>query len=197
MVGLHGSNSIPHNYPKGADVTVETAIEEDERRARRDAYRAGGGSKRRPLKSFYTDAEKREMREAHAELLREAQEAACGDGLAAYVESVQLNPHLTPLTAALAALQTPGRIVDTAQGWSRQGYRVRKGEAAAGRLTGRGFWPRAYFSAEQANAGDLAGVEVPEPPASTLAALGEALRARLAEGAKPKEALAELAETVR
>lgn len=192
---MRGSNAALRE-PNAA---AEAAIEEDERRAARDSWRAAGGSSRRPLKSFRTDAEKREMREAHAELLREAIDAACADadGLGRFVEACLLNPHLTALNAALAAYQTPGRIVDTAQGWSRQGYRIRKGETAAGRLTGRGFWPRAYFTAEQANAGDLAGCEVPEPPESTLAALSAALRANLDKGTKAKEALAELAEAVR
>lgn len=178
--------------------TIHAAIEADERRAARDAYRAAGGSKRRPLKSFRTDAEKRHEREAHAARLRLAcDELTTPDGFAAWLEAMALNPDLTPLNAALVALQSPGEIVGTAAAWKRQGYRVRKGERAAGRITGRGFWPLAYFTAEQAGATDLLDYAPPLPDESTVSAGLNRLAQRLADGDKPTDAVRAIADDVR
>jgi hypothetical protein len=174
--------------------TVEQIIEADERRHARDSYRAAGGSQRRPLKSFRTQREKREARLEHAELIRLAvAELREPDGFARWVEALELNPHLTPLNAALVALQTPGLIVSTSSQWARQGYKVGKGETAAGRITGKGFWPLAYFTADQASAGDLDGFEVELPDDERLEALRAELVSRLDRGEKGAEAVAEVA----
>jgi len=177
-----------------AAATVEALIEADERRAARDSYRAAGGSKRRALKSFRTQGEKREARLEHAALIREAIDELRGpDGFARWIETLELNPQLTPLNAALVAMQSPGRIISTCAQWRRQGYRVRKGEAAAGRITGKGFWPLAYFTAEQASAGDLDGFEVELPGDEKLELLRAELVGRLDRGQKGAEAVAEVA----
>lgn len=161
--------------------------EAQERREARDSYRATGGSKRRPLKSFLTEREKQEAREAHAARIAAAvAELEAAAGFEAWAEAMVLNPHLTPMNAALVALQTPGEIVGTAASWRRQGYRVRKGERAAGRITGRGFWPLAYFTAEQASAGDLLDFE---PPLPEVTGAREELVARLKAGEKSRAAL--------
>jgi len=161
--------------------------EAQERREARDSYRAAGGSKRRPLRSFLTDQEKREAREAHAARIAAAvAELESEAGFEAWAETMALNPQLTPMNAALVALQTPGEIIGTAAAWRRQGYRVRTGERAAGRITGRGFWPLAYFTAEQASATDLLDFE-PERP--QIAGAREELVARLGAGEKSKAAL--------
>lgn len=177
-----------------AETKIGRLIEADERRAARDSYRAAGGSKRRPLKSFTTKAERREARLAHAALIRDAVDALREpDGFARWIEALDLSPHLTPLNAALVALQTPGAIVSTCAQWKRQGYKVRKGETAAGRITGKGFWPLAYFTADQASAGDLNGFEVELPGDDVLDRLRAELVARLDRGDKGAEAVAEVA----
>jgi hypothetical protein len=176
------------------EAKVEQLLEADERRAARDSYRAAGGSKRRPLKSFRTQREKRELREEHAALIREAVDALREPAeFERWIEALELNPHLTPLNAALVAMQTPGEIVSTCAQWRRQGYRVRKGETAAGRITGKGFWPLTYFTAEQANAGDLDGFEVELPDDGLLTLLRAELVARLDRGDKGAVAVAEVA----
>lgn len=177
---------------------VAVAIEADERRARRDTYREAGGSKRRPLHSFMTEREKREARDAHAARLRLAVEQLDSEaGFSAWIEAMHLNPHLTPMNAALVALQSPGEILDTAAGWRKQGYRIRKGERSAGRITGRGFWPLAYFTAEQANAGDLALFEPDLPKPSKLSSWRSDLSRRLARGERARLALTAVAECAR
>jgi hypothetical protein len=178
-----------------ADAKIEQAIEADERRAARDSYRAAGGSKRRPLKSFMTQAEKKAAREEHAALIRTAvDELRDPVGFERWIETLELNPHLTPMNAALVAMQTPGQIVSTCAQWKRQGYRVRKGEQTAGRITGKGFWPFAYFTAEQASAGDLDGFEVELPDPRLLAVLQAELVAQLDGGTKARDALVGIAE---
>lgn len=169
----------------------------DERRAARDSFRATGGSKRRPLKSFLTAAEKKERREAHASRIH----AAVGElvelgGFRAWAESLDLNPQLSPLNAALVALQTPGEIVASATGWHQLGYRVRKGERAAGFITAPGFWPLAYFTAPQANAGNLQGIIPVVPDDDALDGLRVRLVAALERGEKRGEALAAIAEGI-
>lgn len=170
-----------------ASQRVTQLLEAHERRGARDSYQRTGGSKRRPLKSFRTDAEKQEAREAHAARIAAAvAELEAEAGFEAWVEAMALNPHLTPLNAALVALQSPGEIVGTAASWRRDGYRVRKGERAAGRITGRGFWPLAYFTAEQASATDLLDFE---PALPQIAGAREELVARLGSGERSKVTL--------
>lgn len=174
---------------------ITLAIESDERRARRDSYRNAGGSKRRPLKSFMTAKEKREARDAHAALLKLAvDELREPTGFERWLETLELNPSLTPMNAALVALQTPGEIVGTLAQWRRQGYNVRKGEHAAGRITARGFWPLAYFTAEQVNAGDLIGFEPELPDAAEADGLRCELIGRLDAGERSRLALEAVAE---
>lgn len=176
------------------DEKVERLLEADERRAARDSYRAAGGSKRRALKSFRTQREKREARLEHVALIRAAiDELRAPDGFARWIETLELNPQLTPLNAALVAMQSPGQIVSTCAQWRRQGYRVRKGAVAAGRITGKGFWPLAYFTADQASAGDLDGFEVELPDDEKLELLRAELVGRLDRGQKGAEAVAEVA----
>lgn len=173
------------------------AIQADERRARRDAYREAGGSKRRPLKSFTTADERRELRLAHAARIRAAvEELREPAGFAAWVEAVALNPQLTPLNAALVALQSPGEIVGTAAQWKRQGGRISKGTRAAGRITGRNFWPTAYFTAAQAGAADLDDFEPDLPPAEHVEAARRVLLQLLDAGVKGAEAVAAIAPEI-
>lgn len=162
------------------EARVTDVLEEAERRERRDSWRNTGGSKRRPLKSFMTKGEKRAARDQHAERIRLAvEELAEPAGFEAWLEALDLNPHLSAMNAALVALQTPGEVVATSAGWRRQGAQVRKGERAAGRITAPGFWPLAYFTAEQAGCLDLLDFEPPAPPLEVVAALREDLAERL------------------
>jgi hypothetical protein len=171
------------------------AIEADERRAARDSHRAAGGSKRRPLKSFMTAREKREARDAHAARIRLAvEEVQTPEGFERWLEALGRNEHLSPMNAALVALQTPGEVAASVTGWKRLGYRVRAGERLAGRLTAPGFWPLAYFTAAQAGAEALDDLPVPLPPPEGAAALREALAAFLAAGERPRLALEAVAK---
>lgn len=167
--------------------TITAALEADERRARRDSYREHGGSHKRPLRSFMTAAEKRSLRDDHAARIHLAVEAlADAAGFEAWLHALDLNPELSAMNAALVALQTPGEVVASNAGWKRQGYRVRKGEVGAGRITAPGFWPLPYFTAEQANAGDLLLFDPPAPDPAMVERLREALAARLTtEKARP------------
>lgn len=177
---------------------AEKALQDDERRHARDSYRENGGSKRRPLKSFMTAAEKRAARDEHAARIHTAvAELADPGGFEAWLEALELNPHLSPMNAALVALQTPGEIVGTSASWRRQGYRVRKGERLAGRITAPGFWPLPYFTAPQASAGDLEGFEPTLPAPERVQALRDTLSALLAAGEKPRIALETVAGQVR
>lgn len=179
-------------------IDAQAAIEADERRLRRDQYREAGGSKRRPLKSFYTATEKRELRDQHNGVLKTAiAELRDPAGFAAWCETLDLNPQLTACNAALVALQTPGEIVGTSRTWAKQGAKVSKGDQAAGRITAPGFWPLAYFTADQVGA-ELAEIEAPElPPESVLSRLRERLEAGLAEGGKARLVLDAVAEEYR
>lgn len=177
------------------NAAVAAAIEQDERRLRRDSYREAGGSKRRPLKSFMTAREKREARDHHAALIHAAvDELREPVGFERWIEARALNPQLTPMNAALVALQSPGEIVGTLAQWKGQGYRVRKGERAAGRITARGFWPLAYFTAEQVNAGDLEGFEPELPDAAEVERQHAELIHRLDSGERPRLALEAIAD---
>lgn len=164
-------------------------IAREQRRALRASFQAAGGSKRRPLKSFNTDDEKRAARLEHRDRLAEAVDLVREpEGFGAWLESLELNPHLSPMNCALAAMQAPGEIVDTFAGWKRNGYLVPKGERAGVRLTGPGFWPKAAFTAPQVGATDLVAV-VPEwtdPP--DLDRQLEDFR-ELLSTSKPKDAL--------
>lgn len=172
------------------NVAAEKALEDDERRHARDSYRECGGSKRRPLKSFMTAKEKREARDAHAARIHAAvAELVEPRGFEAWLEALELNPHLSPMNAALVALQTPGEIVGTSAYWRRNGYKVRKGERSAGRVTAPGFWPLAYFTAEQAAATDLLEFCPPTVDAGDAERLRERLQLLLAAGERARIAL--------
>jgi hypothetical protein len=173
-------------------------LEADERRAARDSYVRTGGSQRRPLKSFMTAAEKKDARQEHAARIHAAvAELAEPGGFTAWLEALDLNPHLSPMNCALVAYQSPGEIVNSSAGWKRQGYRVRKGERCAGRITAPGFWPLAYFVASQALASDLEGFFPTIPPIERRESLRSALMDALAEGTKPRLALEAIAAEVR
>lgn len=173
-------------------------LEKHERIEARDSYRAAGGSKRRPLKSFLTQAEKREAREAHAARIHAAvDELRDRLGFEAWVEALELNPHISPMNAALVALQSPGEIVGTSASWRKQGYKVRKGERLAGRITGRNFWPTAYFTAAQALATDLEGFEPTGLDAVELDILHAELLRCLDAGEKPRQVLQDIGEGIR
>lgn len=177
--------------------TIEALLEADEREARRDTYRAAGGSKRRPLKSFMTAKEKRDARDEHAERIHAATDAlATPAGFEAWLEALGLNSHLSPMNAALVALQTPGETAASVAGWKRLGYRVQKGEVACGRLTAPGFWPLPYFTAAQAGADELDVLSAPMPEESRREGLRAALAAALASGVKPRLALEAIAKQV-
>lgn len=183
-------------------MTTAEIIREDERRAARDSYRATGGSRRRPLKSFMTKDEKKERREAHRDLLALAvAELEDASAFESWVEALELNPTLSAMNAALVALQTPGEVVASSAGWKRQGYRVRKGEHGVGRITAPGFWPLPYFTAAQADAGDIIGVMelqgVRMPAPERMGELRADLGARLSDGEKPRPALDAVAERIR
>lgn len=183
---------------KATTITAEQAIEADERRARRDSHVAQGGSKKRPLKSFMTTAEKKEARQDHAARIHAAVEALeDASGVAAWLEALDLNPQLSAMNAALVALQTPGEIVGSVASWKRGGYSIRKGEHAAGRLTAPGFWPLAYFTAEQARAGDLSMFDPPVPPTATVEAIRAELAALLSEGERARIVLDTVAKRYR
>lgn len=146
--------------------TIAKAIQEDERRARRDSYRRAGGSQRRALRTFYTSADKKDRREAHRDLLNLAiEELRDPAGFEAWCETLDLNPQLTACNAALVALQTPGEVVGITRSWAKLGARIAQGETAAGRLTAPGFWPLAYFTAAQAGCPELSDVAIPPAPA--------------------------------
>lgn len=174
-------------------------IEADERRHARDSYREGGGSARRPLKSFMTAAEKRQARDDHAARIHLAvDELTEPAGFERWTESLTLNPHLSAMNAALVALQTPGGIGGSSAYWHKQGYSIGKGERSAGRITAPGFWPLPYFTAEQARAGDLLEFEPPTMPSWILDAAYSTLRDELAQdGAKARPVLDEVAKGLR
>jgi hypothetical protein len=166
---------------------AEARVYLEEKRAARDSWRRNGGSARRPLKSFATADEKRARRLEHAERIREAvARLQSPDGFADWLQSLELNPDVSALNAALIALQCPGEIAGTAAFWKRNGYMIRKGARAAGYITGPNFYPRAIFSAEDAGADDLAGM-IPEGVTDVDETALEMLRSRLAEGMKGRD----------
>lgn len=151
---------------------AKSAIEHDERRAARDRWRAGGGSRRRPLRSFSTEAERKAKR---AELRAEREAAlaavATDDGARAdWIETCRLNPHLGANNAAIVAVRLPGQVVGTVRYWRANGARILRGEHAALYLTGgphTKFAPVAAFAACQTDAAEcLAAIENPREPAT-------------------------------
>lgn len=172
-----------------SDARVSQALAEVERREAREAWRRAGGSARRPLKTFATAEEKRARRLEHAERIREAVAGLQSPaGFAAWVESLELNPDISALNAALIAHQLPGEIAGTAAFWKKNGYSIRKGETASGYITGPNFYPRAVFTADQADAGDLAAMVESESRVSRAPEREiEILRSRLAEGMKGRD----------
>lgn len=150
---------------KGSTMDTAQVIERDERRAARDRWRAAGGSQRRALHTFATEAEKRERRaELKAERLAACEAIRTDDGVAAeWTIACMLNPHLGANNAALVAVRLPGQVVGTARYWRKIGARINKGESAAMYLTGgphTKFAPVAAFAACQTSAAhELAAVE--------------------------------------
>jgi hypothetical protein len=187
--------------PEGIAADALRRIEREERRLARASYRRGGGTARRPLRSFLTEREKAERREEHAERIREALEhVATPEGMLAWLESRELHEghEWSPLTHALIALQAPGQIVDTFEGWKAAGCPVAKG-ARAGVWSTRGpnregrryFWPKALFSASQVAAPPE--LRHPDPVAlpdeDAVARLCERLRAIYADAGRDTAAL--------
>lgn len=116
-----------------------------------------------------TPAEKRARRDAHAETLRDVYAwLATPEGAADWLEGLEINGHLTPVNAALAARVCPGEIVATAASWRKWGFRIRKGESSRVAVTGRGFWPVAAFSARQVVGGESAEDQLVDPEAVGL-----------------------------
>jgi hypothetical protein len=187
----------------GVSAMTADRIAIEERRQARDSWRRSGGSDRRPLKSFRTDAEKKAARLEHAERIHEAVEyVRTARGFGEWLEALELCPRLSPLNAALIAYQCPGKIAETAAGWKQSGYQVRKGETAAGWITGPMFYPRAIFTADQVGASDLVGMAEAELEASALTDLAIAemrsqLEALLDAGAKGKDACEAVAASLR
>lgn len=182
-------------------MTNEERVTDSERRMARDDWRRAGGSQKRPLKSFKTDAEKKAARLEHAERIHETGEAlrdvsAFRDWLA----SLELNPDVSPLNAALISVQVGPEICGTAAYWKRNGYKVRKGETAAAWITGPMFYPRAAFTVDQADAGDLAAMAGAADPLEQLPEPVEALHARYCaalDADRAKGACEAVAEIVR
>lgn len=184
-------------------MSVEAALAADERREAREAYRRAGGSARRPLKSFYTQAEKKAAREAHAETIAAAVRALqTPEGFRDWLGSLILCEDLSPLNCAIVAASMPGQIVTTKARWrARGGYSIRKGETSHIAVTGPGFVPRAAWTAEQVGATDLVEAVEADPPRlpdqATLDGLFAACRARLAAADKPNRVVAAYGEELR
>lgn len=169
---------------------LERSHVDQERRERRDAWRAAGGSSRRALKSFRTDDETAEHRATHNQLVADSIEAlASPEGARAFLVSRELNPHLSPGNVAIAAYCAPGRTVGTVAHWRKRGAKVTKGERSGFTLTGppsRKFWPTAAFIDSQVNAEPLPEAErdriegelSPEVAALLSWGIAQALRSR-------------------
>jgi len=176
---------------------ASVVLEKHERREARDSWRASGGSQRRPLHSFRTEAEKRQAREHHAAELASAL-AQLQDlrGFEVFCESALLNPHLTAGNAALAAFRCPGEVVGSRAWWVKQGGQVRKGETAALRLTGRNFWPTAAWCADQVGA-EFEGLEVEPLDPRQLEAMHRGFVDAVSGGERPIEAARAVVEFLR
>lgn len=150
-------------------------------RKRRKSARA---RERKAERCTLTPEEKRARREAHAELLSAVYEwLATPEGAADWLEGLELNEHLTPVNAAIAARFAPGEIVATGNEWKRWGFRMRKDEHSRIRLTGRGFWPVAAFTARQVVGADDEMIVAPDVLNASRpdAGYAAAVAARLAE----------------
>ncbi len=175
--------------------TAEQLIEEEERRALRDSYRAAGGSAKRPLHSFRTKAEKRAARLEHSARLREMVEWIEEHPERAaplILKAIRLHPDATPTNAALIAWQVPGRVALTFRQWGN----IKKGATAAGYITkGPGFYPWPVFTAAQVKATPMIEAGEEEPLLSLVE--GEAEKVREAvrgEDRKPKRSVEAVVE---
>lgn len=179
--------------------TAAQLIEEEERHALRDSYRAAGGSAKRPLHSFRTKAEKRAARLEHSARLREMVEWIEEDPERAaplILKAIRLHPDATPTNAALIAWQVPGEVVGTFAEWKRWGAAIPKGAGAAGYITkGPGFYPWPVFTAAQVKATPMIEAGEEEPLLSLVE--GEAEKVREAvrgEDRKPKRSVEAVVE---
>ena len=172
-----------------------TDLEQSLRRDMRDAWRADHPGSRRAVKTFLTPADKRRRREEHAARLNSAREEleTC-EGMREWIRSRVLNPHLSPLNAALAAMQCPGAVIGTAAYWHREGSKVNAGEEASAYITAPGFWPKPAFTAAQTNS-SLAELELGTPARGLAEELARAHRAAVEELGR-KDAFARLLERV-
>jgi hypothetical protein len=159
---------------------VGSSIPHTTRRRQRDqaslARRARQAEKR-----HLTPEQKRQRRQEHADrIARALAYVETEQGFREWLQARELNPQLTPLSAALAALQAPGQIIGTFAQWKAAGAKVRKGQEAAVYLTRPPFWPLAAWTAEQTDAPPEL-VEAP-PPAlpENVEDLAEQLRAAFA-----------------
>ena len=134
-------------------MTAAEAIERDERRELRDAWRRNGGSHRRPLHSFRTKAERRAARVTHRLEIQGALKAAA-ERPADWLTARLIHPDHTALQAALAAASHPGELVLPMRpvarvrggGWSDYGVQVRKDTRAVCHFTqSPNFWPVAAY----------------------------------------------------
>lgn len=132
----------------------------DPTKVTRATARALVGCKPRKAIQYRTDAEKKEARESHRELLDLALEALTEPhGMSAWLVSRHIHGDTqTPGNIALAALQAPGQLVGTYAQWSRTGLKPRKGQTAELVLTGKTFWPVAAWTSRGHN------VEMPPLP---------------------------------
>lgn len=123
-----------------------TITRQESKRRKNDRARALAIEKRN-----YSAEDKAAIRSLHRERIAGALAMLENeDGLARFVESRQLCPHLTPLGAALAAYEAPGQLVGSMAYWKAAGHRVRKGEIACAYTTrAPAFWPLPMFSAAQ------------------------------------------------
>lgn len=185
------------------EAQVAEAIAADERRAARDRYRAGGGSRRRPLKSFSTTDERRARRLEHAaELAGAVDTAESVEGFRDWLGSLMLNPDLSALNCAIISARLGPVLAATPAKWhQRGGYAVAKGSSAAAYVTAPGFKRRPVFTADQVGASDLVAQIEADPPrlpdAITLDVLRGALRDRLRAGAKRSKVLAAFGDELR
>lgn len=156
---------------------------------------------RKVEKCNLTPDEKRARREAHAELLSAVYEwLATPEGAADWLEGLELNEHLTPVNAAIAARYAPGEVVAVAQTWRKWGFRIRKDEHSRFPVTGRGFWPVAAFTARQVVGADDEMFVAPDvlsasrPDAGYAAAVAARLSEIAAEVGWKAEAVRRLAD---
>ena len=159
------------------------------------AQKARNDSARRATKGQHTDEEKAAIRRQHRDRIAAALEALeTPDGMRAFLEARELNPQLTPLAAATAALEAPGKVVMTLRQWNKTGARVRKGARAVAYATkAPAFWPDPLFEAadtdypeEYVEAQELELEAAPVPPEIAAAAARELEERFELEGRKTK-----------